>query len=272
MPVLVTGAEHALARATARALAAARGEVRVYLPAAIGESPDPEPVRDPVADRYRQLGCKVARGRLDDEGRLELALEQVHTVVHVDGGPLQPPEQVLDGVASVVSAAIGAGCRRIVWPSMLGAGESKGAYLAACADAEALLGEAPVETVVVRRSVTYAAHDPLTAALAAGVPPEVGRARHAPVYVDDLAAALAGTDRARGARGASHVVVTVTGPEVVSLDAFARLLRGVGSGASPLPAPTAELLARDAVPGDEAIGREGTAPAEGAALLRAGYG
>ena len=74
MPVLVTGATGCVGRALIPMLVDAGGQVRVY-------------VRRDVPE-YRELGVKVAIGEADHEGRLESALEQVHTLVHLIGGPL----------------------------------------------------------------------------------------------------------------------------------------------------------------------------------------
>lgn len=239
------------------------GEVRVFA----------DPTRVDV-DQF--AGCKVARGQLDDEGLLELALEQVHTVVHAAGGPLEAPDEVLDGLASVLSAAIGAGCRRLVFVSWLDAAPDAGnAYLAACAEAEELLAESPLEVVVLRRALTYGPDDPLTAAVAAGC--FDARARHAPLWVEDLAAAVASADAWRGARDASpqarshsrdvHLRLSLAGPEVLTLGAFAALLPDRAAPADLLPAHLDDLLARDTVPADDTLGRTATPPAAGAALL-----
>src|ERR671919_1154539 len=77
MPVLVTGATGVVGRALVPRLVESGGEVRVY-------------VRRDVPE-YRALGVKVAIGEADHEGRLESALEQVHTLVHLVGGPLPDP-------------------------------------------------------------------------------------------------------------------------------------------------------------------------------------
>src|SRR3712207_1141900 len=179
MPVLITGAETSEGRATARRLVRTGGEVRVFVDPSAGEA----------VESLRALGCKVAQGSLDDEGHLETALEQVHTVIHLAGNPMTPADQVLDDAASVLSAAIGAGCRRMIWASHLGAGSPAGnSYLEACAETEQLLAEAPLEAIVIRRSLTYGPGDPLTVALAnGGMPAAAGEATHSPLYVDDLA-------------------------------------------------------------------------------------
>ncbi|MBW3603001.1 MAG: NAD(P)H-binding protein [Actinobacteria bacterium] len=251
MPVLVTGAETAAAPPVVRELLRAGGEVRAYLPPAA------------PADELRGAGCKVAVGDIEDEGRLELALQQVHTVVHVGEGPLDDPTGALDALAGVVSAAIGAGCRRLVWTSHLGA-ERPGAsaYLRACAEAEALLAEAPLETVVIRCALRFGAGDPLTRLLASGgalTGPGVAAARHAPLFAEDLARAVAAIDRARSETGGGQRVLRLQGPRALRLDRFAALLgapgglRGAGArlrartGRPALPAGAAEVLARDTV-------------------------
>lgn len=281
--MLVAGAETALGRATVRALRRSGGEVRVYL--------DAEVAGDADAEGFRRLGCKTALGTLDDEGRLELALEQVHTVVHCWGGPLTAPAEELDGLAGVLSAALGAGCRRLVWASHLGADDPAGvAYLQACADAEALLADATLESVVIRRALTYGPGDELTRRLAtatgAAVRPE---ARHAPLALADLAAALAQADaldrRATRAgsggaaaaggelRGDLALVVELAGPQVRTIAEIAAALRAAGLGGgqpTQLPATTAALYARDLVGGPGAMGRAGMTLERGVARLPRG--
>ncbi len=254
MPVLVTGADTAEGRAAVRRLLATGGQVRV-----VGADR-----RAPAAPALRAAGCKVAQGSLDDEGRLETAMTQVHTVVHLAGGPLTPPDAVVDDAATVLSAAIGAGCRRIVWASHLGADDPRGnPYLEACAAVEALVDDAPLESVVIRRSLTYAPGDPLTAALAAGsLPPAAAEATHAPLYVDDLALTVAEADRVRGGVGELHLSLTLSGPTEVLLGGFADLLAAPGRrrGAAPaLPDDVAGLLCRDLIATAGVVGPTGIA-------------
>lgn len=260
MPVLVTGVETGLGRATVRALRRAGGEVRAYL--------DAEVAGDDDAEDLRRAGVKTALGEIDDEGRLEQACEQVHTVVHCWGGPLTDPDEELDGVAGVLSAALGAGVRRFVWPSHLGADAPDGiAYLEACADAEGLLAEATLETFVLRRSLTYGPGDELTARLGAARDVR-GDARHAPLALGDLARALAQADRLERGRVRRDLSVTLelAGPETVT---FADLVAALGNGPAgpPLPATTAALYSRDLLPGPATLGRDGTPLARGLATL-----
>ena len=240
MPVLITGAETAEGLATARRLRRT-GEVRAFV----------DVDATTAAETLRSYGCKVAKGSLDDEGHLEAALEQVHTVIHLAGGPMTQPDEVLDGAATVVSAAIGAGCRRMIYASHLGAGDPRGnAYLIACAEVEALLADAPLEAITIRRTLTYGPGDPLTDALAAGrVPPEAAEATHSPLYADDLALVIAEADRVRGDLHDLHVQLTLSGPMEILLASFADLLtspQSLGYGPA-LPPVVADLLGRDLV-------------------------
>lgn len=250
MPVLITGAETAEGRATARRLLRGGGEVRVFVDEATSSQ---------VVEAFRAARCKVARGTLDDEGHLETAAEQVHTIVHLGGGPMTPPASVLDDAATVLSAAIGAGCKRLIWASHVGADDPRGnAYLEACAETEAMLADAPLETVIVRRGLTYGPGDGLTEALAAGaLPAEAFESTHQPLYVDDLAMVIAESDRVRGGVGDLAITVTLTGPTEVLLSGFADLLAAPGRNratVAPLPPVVAGLLTLDLVINDAITG------------------
>lgn len=249
MPVLITGAETAEGRAAARRFLRGGGQVRVFVDEHASQA----------TEALRSAGCVVARGTLDDEGHLETAAEQVHTVVHLAGGPFTPPDTAVDDAATVLSAAIGAGCARIIWASHVGAGDPRGnAYLEACAEVEAMLADAPLETVLVRRSLTYGPGDPLTEALAAGsLPSAATESTHQPLYVDDLAMVIAEADRVRGGVGDLAITLTLTGPTEVLLGGFADLLTAPGRdrrSAAALPPVVADLLARDLVIDEAMVG------------------
>lgn len=249
MPLMITGAESAEGRATARWLAGHGGEVRVFV----------DPAAEEAAAALRSLGCKTARGDLDDEGHLETALEQVHTVVHLGGGPMTPLDRAVDDVATVVSAAIGAGCKRLVWVSHVGADDPRGVpYLEACADAEAVVVDAPLETIVVRRALTYGVGDPLTEALAAGaLPASAAESTHSPLYAGDLAMVIGEADRVRGGVAELHLTLSLAGPTEVLLASFADLLTAPDRdpGRTPeLPPGLEQLLARNLVDNDAMVG------------------
>lgn len=250
-----------------RRLAAGGGEVRVFLDLERAAVADPVP--------FKALGCKVAQGALDDEGHVESALQRVHTVMHLASSPLDDPSRMLDAAATVLSGAIGAGCRRVVWLSHLGVDAADGnPWLAACADVEELLADAPLESIVFRRALTYGAGDDLTTALAEGLG-GVAPGRHAPLFADDLAAAVvaADHDRVKAAGSDLHLVVPIGGPDVLDLGEVVHALSGAlvaGATAPRLPGHTADLYRRDLLPPPSAIGAHGTSFAAGLAHLGSG--
>src|SRR5919108_5569160 len=123
MPVLVTGATGCVGRVLVPKLVESGGQVRAY-------------VRRDVPE-YRRLGVHVAVGEADHEGRLESALEQVHTLVHLIGGPV--PDRGLtvewlnyDTTVVALRAADNAEVTRVIFLSPIGADPaSDDPYLAA---------------------------------------------------------------------------------------------------------------------------------------------
>ena len=273
MPTLVTGAANAVGRATIHALLAAGGEVRAFL--------DPGDVAEGMVEGLRARGVKTARGALDDEGQLELACEQVHTVVHAAADPMLDGAQVLDDLATVLSAALGANAKRLVMVSHLGADTAgDNAWLAALAEAEAILADAPIDSVVLRRSLTYGRLDALTNAVIDGAAGADLEAIHAPLWVDDLAAGVVAADaRDRDPGDVPHLVVPLPGPVDCSLGEFIALLGGqvaggrespiarARPGTPPLPPHVLDLLSRN-LPHSPDAPTAGTTPDVGAALVR----
>jgi nucleoside-diphosphate-sugar epimerase len=269
MPVLITGAEDGLGATTARRLLAGGGEVRLWL--------DAEVCGDADARAWRAAGCKVALGTGDDEGRLEAALEQVHTVVHAAGGPLDPAEEATQTFATVVGAALGAGCRRLVWVTDLalaavGDLATPPPYVTALAERAALAADLPMDVVVCRTGLRYGPRDRLTATLAAADGLRDAAVPHAPVWLGDVAGAVATADAQRGTVADVHLEIDVVGPTVVPLGAVVEGLAAAqptpagddrSPGAVGLPEGTAEWLRIPAVGGPDALGRQGTAFTEG---------
>lgn len=154
MPVLVTAADTDLGTALVHRLLATGGQVRAYCSA------------DGDRAALRAAGAIVASGDVDDEGRLESALEQVHTMIHLGGGLLSPsPERIVADMATVCTAAANAGVARLVVLSVLGASRQAPDDLRrAKAEVELMAAEMTTPSVVVRTGLVLT--DPFRAVLA----------------------------------------------------------------------------------------------------------
>ena len=207
MPVLVTGATGCVGRALVPKLVEAGGQVRVY-------------VRRDVPE-YRDLGVHVAIGEADHEGRLEAALEQVHTIVHLIGGP-DPERGVsvewlnLTSTEVALRAAENAEVRRILFLSPKGADAgSRHPYLNAKGRAQEAILASRLEHAIFRCAPVWAPGSVLARFVESG-----GRtdARVNPIAVNDVAAALLAADnRDAELRG----VWDLGGPESMTFDEFA---------------------------------------------------
>jgi uncharacterized protein YbjT (DUF2867 family) len=219
VPVLVTAAHRPLARRIAARLLDEGGEVRVM---AWGD----------VAS-LRAGGAIVASGTPDDEGRLEAALAEVHTVVHVGGGLLsRDPEAQVAEAEVVARAAENAGVRRIVALSLPGADtEAAEPLRRAKGQVEARFAASAPPSVIVRVSLldTPATRDALATS---GLDAEVAEVEVAPVRAADLIELVVAFDRARGRASHGHLVVAADGPVVLALGDHLRRagVAGPGSG------------------------------------------
>lgn len=208
MPVLVTGATGVVGRALIPRLVSAGGQVRIYVR------------RD--APEYRSVGVKVAVGEADDEGRLESALEQVHTIVHLVGGPA--PERGVDidwlnvtTTRVALRAAENAEVRRFLFLSHIGADPmSDHPYLAAKGRAEEAIQDRERDYVIFRCAPIVGTGSVLMTALRDGLR---GLARLNPTDVADVAEALVASDtRDADIRG----VWELGGAESFTLDELAQ--------------------------------------------------
>lgn len=213
MPVLVTAPESDLGDAVVRGLAALGGQVRAF------GGPD-----TPVAV-FRQLGVICATGSLLDEGHLETAMEQVHTVAHLGISPLAGSEQrLVEEAATVVSAALGAGVKRLISISVPGARSAADPLRRAGAQVEELLSAVPVPTTIVRASLVDSPE--LRAALSRTPLDRDTRGNIvAPVRATDLAELLVWLDEQRTAALPDAEILAADGPRDVALEAY---LRSVG--------------------------------------------
>lgn len=207
MPVLISGGHRWLARRLALRLIAEGGEVRVY------------GADDAAA--LRAAGVMVASGTPDDEGRLDAALTDVHTLVHVGPGLLTPdPGQITLEAGVAARAATSAGVRRVITLSVPGAQAASSApLLAAKAAEEAALGEVPAPTVIIRTSLldTAALHDALATA---GLTDDELDVEVAPLRAEDLVELVVAFDRARSRAQDGTLVVAADGPERLTLRAY----------------------------------------------------
>lgn len=198
MPVLVHAAHRALGRALARRLLAEGGQVRAT-------------ASDGVA-LLRAEGVFTAACDADDEGTLEAALTQVHTLVVLLGGLGRPDAHGVrhEGLAAV-RAAEGAGIERVVVVTLAGAGtDARDPLRRAHGNVAAAFAELPLPSIEIRTGLvdTSSATDLL---VAAGLPPEVRARPVAPVEPADLVELIVAVDRARSRAEAGHLVVAADG-------------------------------------------------------------
>ncbi|MFO7899996.1 MAG: hypothetical protein R6V58_13165 [Planctomycetota bacterium] len=231
MPVLVTAAEHPLARRIAARLLEEGGEVRV--------------TADGDVTSLRAAGAFVATATADDEGRLEAALAQVHTLVHVGGGlGTSEPERLVADAEVAARAAAGAGVRRVISLSLPGASPRAADPLRrAKGQVEEVFAALPCPSIVLRVGLV---DTPLLrdALLTAGLAPELMGTVVRPVRAADLLELIVAFDRARSSRSEGHLVVAADGPVAMSLVGF--LDRVTSSGADRRPSRVGRRLPDEA--------------------------
>jgi len=217
VPVLVTAGHQPLARRFAIRLLEEGGEVRV---ASNGD-----------VSALRAAGAFVATADGDDEGRLEAALAQVHTVVHVGGGiATAAPERIASNARTLARAAAGAEVKRIVMLSLPGATpQADDPLRRAKAAAEDVIAEVACQTIVVRVGLvdTPALRDAL---LTAGLGSELLAREVRPVRMADLLELVVAFDRARAHTQSGHLVVAADGPIPMSVAGYLDRVVGQDAG------------------------------------------
>jgi hypothetical protein len=214
MPVLVTAADQPLARRLVHRLLEEGGEVRAY--------------GDGVGAAVRAAGAFVAEGSWDDLGRLEAAMIDVHTVVHLAADVLaRDGSELVAAAAVVVRAATSAQVRRLIVTSVPGASADARDPLRRAAHAvEVAAAAAGPPSIVLRHSLvdTPALRDALSTV---GLTDDERSQVVAPVRVEDLLELVVAFDRARSSAPVGHLVVAADGPERLPI---ARYLDRVGVG------------------------------------------
>lgn len=195
MPVLVTRADHGIGPDLVAGLSGDGADVRAYV-AGSGD----------VAS-VQASGAFVAVGDLDDEGHLDAAMTDVHTVIVPTEAWLAEVDGLDAAAATIVAAAQSAAVRRIVLVSVVGADPRSGSVLrAAHGRAEAVLADASMQTLVVRID-GIVEHGMADIAAAVACDPLV-----APVPAARLVDGLVTLDAARTGRDDGHAVFTALGP------------------------------------------------------------
>lgn len=221
MPVLIAGASTDVGRRLARSLLGQGAQVRAFLP-----EDDPG---------LRAAGAHVAVGEYDDLGRLESAMEQVHTVIHLIGSAVFPPGRSIEWIneeltAVAVRAAVGAGVTRFLALSELGADPgSANPYLRTRGHADELIRVSGMQYVILRCAPVLGVDTPLGVALGragrrpAPVSPGDGRQRLNPVWSGDVAEALLCADTREAGVGDAF---DLGGPETLTYDELVRRATG----------------------------------------------
>jgi uncharacterized protein YbjT (DUF2867 family) len=210
----------------------------------------------------RQHGAKVAVLDAADPDAMEAAMTGVFTAVSLtgslwDGG--DPAATVLEPARVFVEVARRTGVRRLVVLSPAG-GHGGNPWLDAKAEAEALVTGSGLEHVVLRCTHVVGPGSRLAEQLRGPGPvlvPGSGRQQVAPVWVGDVATAIAAAD---DSAEALHGVWALAGPTRTSFDGFVDALNQatadklhldgdpVPAGHPGLTAVQAEVLAADSLP------------------------
>lgn len=198
MPVLVHAAHRPLGRALARRLKDEGGQIRATASSGVG--------------LLRAEGVHTAACDPDDEGVLEAALTQVHTLVVLLGGLGRPDVASVraEGLAAARAAA-GADIERAVLVTVAGAHvDAADALRRAHGEVAAAFAALPLPSVELRTGLvdTSALRDLL---VTAGLPEGVRSREVAPVDATALIELIVAVDAARSSATEGHLVLAVDG-------------------------------------------------------------
>jgi uncharacterized protein YbjT (DUF2867 family) len=191
-------------------------------------------VREPgQVGGLRRLGAKVALLDATDPDGLAAAMDGVFTACSLTGGlwPRQgedPYAAVVEPAEVLLAAAVAAGVRRVVVCSPTAVGTAAvrdNPHLAAKAEAERMVAASGLEHAVLRCTHVLGPGGRLLDLLAGAAPvpvPGDGRQRVAPVWVGDVAAAIAAAD------DAVELAATwsLAGPQELAFDDLADAVHG----------------------------------------------
>jgi NADH dehydrogenase len=255
--IAVVGGSGFVGRHTVRALARRGFRVR-----AVVRRPDLAGYLQPMGS-VGQIHAVQGNVRFPDS--IARALEGADGVVNLVGVLAKSGAQTFDaihvaGARTVARAAREAGARRLVHVSAIGASSnSAGQYGRTKAQGEAAVLEAFPEAIILRPSLVFGPEDSLfnrfaaMAQMAPVLPLVGGKTRFQPVYVADVATAIANVCEGAGKPG---TIYELGGPEVLT---FRALLDRVQEHAGrarpyfPLPFWAAKLLAAVTAPLPNAV-------------------
>jgi uncharacterized protein YbjT (DUF2867 family) len=215
-------------------------------------------IRDPgQVGALRRLGAKVALLDATDPDGLRAAMDGVFTACSLTGGLWTRPGEdpyasVVDPARVFLDAAIAAGVRRVVVCSPAAVGSAVAAanpHLAAKAEVERMVTGSGLEHAILRCTHVLGPGGRLVALLGGGPPvpvPGDGRQLVAPVWVGDVAAAVAAAD------DAVELAATwsVAGPDELTFDALVDAVHGGPVAKRHLDGATVQLevLAAESLP------------------------
>jgi uncharacterized protein YbjT (DUF2867 family) len=190
-------------------------------------------VRDPgQAGELRRLGAKVAVMDAADPDGLAAAMTGVFTACSLTGSLWSRPGEdpyaaVLDPAEVFLAAARSAGVRRVVvcTPAAVGSADGGNRHLAAKAELERMVAGSGLEHAILRCTHVLGPGSRLLDLLGGAEPvpvPGDGRQRVAPVWVGDVATAIAAADDAVEL----SATWSLAGPTELTLDALVDTVHG----------------------------------------------